>query len=121
MTDQEYKEQCAALLAEVQDIGKRAAELLAEIRREREQVPCGCLHDKTPCLSKDEEGWVCSLPKGHEGNHMACGGRMYHDLRQWPNTFPASSNPLLPGADCTAIRASVVEPGGDAVNLKGAE
>ena len=49
-----------------------------------EEVKCDgtmCLHNKEDCDSfTDELG--CTLPKGHSGNHIACGGK-YHNLKIW--------------------------------------
>jgi hypothetical protein len=30
--------------------------------------------------------WVCTRPKGHEGDHVACGGARFHRVWVWPAT-----------------------------------
>ena len=50
---------------------------------EREPVKCNgrCLPQAEGCPSHNE-GWCCSLPQGHTGDHIAC-SRPLHDLAHW--------------------------------------
>jgi len=34
----------------------------------------------------NDEGYVCSRPEGHEGEHMAC-GLLNHPIRTWRKTL----------------------------------
>lgn len=36
------------------------------------------------CGNRLELGWYCTLPRGHEGDHIACNSTT-HDLKRWPN------------------------------------
>ena len=37
------------------------------------------------CKSNND-GWTCTLPRFHRGEHIACAGGGHHDLDRWPNT-----------------------------------
>lgn len=57
--------------------------------------PDGC--DKTECQGDHVCGqrcpgstMECTLPIGHDGDHIACGEHPRHNLRRWPNA-PASA------------------------------
>lgn len=46
-----------------------------------------CCHDRDDCDIRDPNSlWACSLQNGHDGSHLACGGREYgHNLATWTN------------------------------------
>ena len=48
-----------------------------------------CLTAEKWCLA-GHEGWRCSLPKGHEGRHIACTS-IDHNVCSWPQTKPEST------------------------------
>lgn len=41
-----------------------------------------CENVASPCLSHFKV-WVCCRPKGHAGNHAACGGKNQHPIIMW--------------------------------------
>lgn len=50
----------------------------------RDSGGCGCLS-----RVEGNNGWVCTRPKGHEGDHRACATRD-HNLFSWPRTFESN-------------------------------
>ena len=64
---------------------------------EREPVKCNgrCLLLAEGCSSHND-GWCCSLPQGHAGDHIAC-SQPLHDLAHWgpPVTAAAVSADML--------------------------
>ena len=51
--------------------------------------PCVCGEPGGRCpatvLNKSRTGYFyCSLPAGHDGDHVACGGEGFHRLATWP-------------------------------------
>jgi hypothetical protein len=46
---------------------------------------CPCQFSGEQCCVTSDEGYICNLPKAHEGNHVACGGSE-HALAIWPQS-----------------------------------
>jgi hypothetical protein len=61
-------------------------------------VACGgtrCQPVGAPCNSQSfDRTWVCSLNKGHAGDHIAC-SMSAHDLAHWPRTTAEVSADML--------------------------
>lgn len=62
---------------------------------EEPKPQCGCLDNtqrlcvsKQPNPTKREAPYLCTLPLGHDGDHMACDHRV-HCLAQWPQEKPS--------------------------------
>jgi hypothetical protein len=60
---------------------------------------CGCL------TTKENHGWLCTLPKGHEGEHIACGGD-HHRYFAWPRFTEQERT-----EGCAAISAHMIKKG----------
>ena len=46
---------------------------------------CNDKCQETDQCEKEYDNWFCTLPKGHEGHHIACGTNN-HDLCVWDDT-----------------------------------
>ena len=68
------------------------SEIVQSGSQQRVVRPTGC--DMVECQGEEEEqclnhcpgsGMICTLPHGHDGDHIACGTPPRHNLRRWPN------------------------------------
>lgn len=42
------------------------------------------------------DGWICTRPKGHDGEHVACASLGHCNLAQWPDQVARESASPLP-------------------------
>lgn len=77
-----------------------------------DQEPCPCnVKTSGPYCGDGPPHWICTLPPGHSGEHVACALPDGHRVHVWPNESESAPETVtIPRADLERVREAIPLP-----------